>query len=96
MLDQGRGCALLGELYANGEGVTRSAQLAQLFNARGCALGDGRSCGNVGVDHQLGFGADRSPARAARFYQRACEAGERRYCALLQRFEQSNDVSDRP
>ena len=88
-LGAGRGCTLLGERFAAGDGVTMNPKLAQMWNSRGCELGDGRGCGNVGSGYQLGFGGRSDPERAARYYKRACDAGEAQFCQLLERFAKS-------
>lgn len=73
-------CAVLGALYARGEGVPKDAARAVAFLERSCDGGDATACVNVGVLLERGEGGPKDGVRAAAFYKKACALGEGKGC----------------
>ncbi|MFO0614082.1 MAG: tetratricopeptide repeat protein [Polyangiaceae bacterium] len=73
-------CAVLGALYARGEGVPKDATRAASFLERSCEGGEALACVNAGVLMERGEGGPKDPVRAAAFYKKACALGDGKGC----------------
>lgn len=73
-------CAVLGALYARGEGVPKDVARAATFLERSCDGGEPLACVNLGVLHERGEAGAKDAVRAAAFYKRACGLGDGKGC----------------
>lgn len=67
------GCATLGALYSQGQGVTQDDARAASLYSRACDGGDAMGCRNLGGLYTLGNGVAQDYARAEQFARRALE-----------------------
>jgi len=73
--DQGEGlaCAILGEKYEHGKGVTKDFAQAAAFFRKACDMGDAGGCHNLGVSYEKGTGVKKSNTDALNYYEKACD-----------------------
>ncbi len=68
----GLGCAAMGQLFANGSGVTQSYAQAMEYYQKGCELGVGNSCTSLGFGYAKGITGAASPQKAYDAFQKGC------------------------
>lgn len=79
-------CAVLGALYARGEGVPKDVPRAVAFLEKSCDGGEKLACVNLGVLFERGEPGGKTEqgakdaVRAASFYKKACDLGEGKGC----------------
>lgn len=80
----GLGCANLGALYADGEGVDRDPNKARGLFERACTSNDGFGCASLGAMSWLGEGGeDQAIERAIELFQKGCSQGSVIGCTWL-------------
>jgi TPR repeat protein len=77
------GCANLGFLYGNGQGVTKDDFKASTLLQKACDGGHAEGCFNLGIDYAHGDGVTQDDFKAAMLYQKACNGGYTRGCTNL-------------
>jgi uncharacterized protein len=73
-------CTQLGDMYANGRGVTRDLGRAGQSYERACNLGAPDVCNTLGEIVEAGGEIDGGTRRAEQFFQKACQGGSSSGC----------------
>lgn len=79
-----RGCAVLGEMYAQGAGVTRDSRRAAEYYKKSCDANEPEGCVDLGLAMLFGLGTAVDP-NGARLLDDACSSGFTRGCTALGR-----------
>ena len=79
------GCAGLGRLYRDGQGVTQDYQEAIAHYQLACDAGLAESCNNVGRMYREGQGVHIDQTQAAVYFRQACDGGDIEGCDNLGR-----------
>jgi uncharacterized protein len=77
------GCALLGWLYAAGQGVPQDYAQSATLNRKACDGGSVDGCNNLAVLYENGRGVPQDYTQARQFFQKACDGGNMRSCMSL-------------
>ncbi|MFM7841185.1 MAG: tetratricopeptide repeat protein [Nitrospira sp.] len=87
--DKGEGlaCAVLGERYEHGEGVTQDFTQAAAFFRKACDGGYAEGCSNLGVAYEHGEGVKQSTPEALNYYGKACGMKDQAGCEALARLK---------
>ena len=65
-------CVSLGDMYRQGQGISKDDTLAHEFYIKGCDQGDMLGCHNLGVSYMLGAGVTKDYSRAKTLYEKGC------------------------
>jgi TPR repeat protein len=71
----GRGCGLLGMMYANGTGVAPNPLQAAALYRKACDGGDPVGCSNLGLAYHAGAGVPKDQGQAAALSLKGCLGG---------------------
>ena len=77
------GCAALGLMYQNSQGVARDEFKAVTLYRKACDGGNSRGCTYLGWMTETGRGADKDLAQAVSLYRKACDSNDAMGCELL-------------
>src|SRR5262249_2672587 len=78
----GKSCTELAKLYAQGNGVERSAARATDLLTQGCAASDPNACALLGVQYLRGDGVRSSAPKAHELLEKACQLGNGEACLI--------------
>ena len=76
------GCAILGVLYQNGQGVNQDYQKAAQLFQKACDSGNADCCAILGVFYQDGKGVKQNFSTAKQYYGKACDLGLQSGCVI--------------
>lgn len=84
-------CAAVGNMYVQGEGVTRNGARAAAPLAMACDAGLAASCGKLGVLYDNGDGVRTNKARAFGLFNTACSGSDMLSCYNMGRLYERGD-----
>jgi hypothetical protein len=76
-------CGSIGDMYFQGQQVTKNQRLAAARWQDACERGHAASCSNLGVMYRLGDSVAVDHAKAVSYMQRACDLGSTAACRTL-------------
>jgi TPR repeat protein len=79
----GEACKDLGNLYHDGNGVTKDGSRAASLYSKACGASAPMGCNSLGVMYHNGDGVAQDDTRAAALYSQACNAGDALGCTNL-------------
>jgi len=78
-----KGCANLGEIYINGDGVVKDYTRAVSLFSKACDAGSAEGCNDLGYSYEHGLGVAQDYSRAMGLFSKACESGVGEGCSNL-------------
>lgn len=74
-LDNDWGCAILGALYYEGNGVKQNYQKSKTYYEKACNLNNAQGCLNLGLLYAKGQGVKQNYKQVKTYFGKACDLG---------------------
>ncbi|GHR06998.1 hypothetical protein JP0089_02320 [Helicobacter pylori] len=71
---------ILGDIYHNGEGVTKNFKKALKYYSKGCGLNRALTCTLVGAFYCDGYGVTKDFKKAFGYFDKACQLNNAKGC----------------
>ncbi len=87
-LNYGDGCAILGDIYHNGEGVTQNFKKAFKYYSKACELNDAKGCYALAAFYNEGKGVAKDEKQTTENLEKSCKLGLKEACDILKEQKQ--------
>ncbi|MEJ8617047.1 tetratricopeptide repeat protein [Helicobacter pylori] len=82
-LNDADGCVILGDIYHNGESVTKNFKKALKYYSKSCELNNADGCSKLGGAYFFGEGVTKDLKKAFEYYSKACGLNDAKGCYAL-------------